>query len=144
MQAALRQKRQPAHEAKHHGPPAGQPRPFCKLPENDVVQSNAWVHQHPRHEKQMNESAVGHAQIQRSASSEIFFHTVKVRCALLLKLHAISPDGSKHAGKEPQFHPHQTRQGRQNKNYARLLGIHESSECPGNHRLQLKLSCCPS
>ena len=36
MQAALRQKRQPAHEAKHHGPPAVQPRPFCKLPENDV------------------------------------------------------------------------------------------------------------
>ena len=36
MQAALRQKRQPAHEAKHHGPPAVQPRPFCKLPEYDV------------------------------------------------------------------------------------------------------------
>ena len=36
MQAALRQKRQPAHEAKHHGPPAVQPRPFCKLPKNDV------------------------------------------------------------------------------------------------------------
>ena len=29
-------KRQPAHEAKHHGPPAVQPRPFCKPPQNDV------------------------------------------------------------------------------------------------------------
>ena len=36
MQAALRQQRQPAHEAKHHRPPAVQPRPFCKIPENDV------------------------------------------------------------------------------------------------------------
>ena len=36
MQAGLRQKRLPAHEAKHHGPPAVQPRPFCRLPENDV------------------------------------------------------------------------------------------------------------
>ena len=36
MQAALRQKRQPPHEAKHNGPPAVQPRPFCKLSENDV------------------------------------------------------------------------------------------------------------
>ena len=36
MQAALRQKRPPAHEAKHHGPLAVQPRPVCKLPENDV------------------------------------------------------------------------------------------------------------
>ena len=36
MQAALRQKLQPAHEANHHGPPAVQPRPFCKLPGNDV------------------------------------------------------------------------------------------------------------
>ena len=36
MQAALGQKQQPVHEAKHHGPLAVQPRPFCKLPENDV------------------------------------------------------------------------------------------------------------
>ena len=36
MQAAFRHKRQLAHEAKHHGPPAVQPRPFCKIRENDV------------------------------------------------------------------------------------------------------------
>ena len=36
MQAALRQTRQPSHETKHHGPPAVQPRPFCKLPKNNV------------------------------------------------------------------------------------------------------------
>ena len=36
MQAALGQKRQSAHETKHHGPPAVQPWPFRKLPESDV------------------------------------------------------------------------------------------------------------